>query len=75
VSKILANIKKFLLIIFGAIIGLFGTDILKIALKGKRCPRCNYPISKESTGCYFQNDPKTYHMCRHCGQPIEWPEK
>jgi len=31
-----------------------------LALKGWRCPRCNYPIDN--------NDKK----CPHCKQPLDW---
>ena len=52
----------------------FGIDLLFWLLSKHRgkCPRCNYPINKESTSCSFADDPKEYFMCRNCGQPIDW---
>ena len=74
--NLLAKIKKFVCGVFEVLLWLFVPELLRIALKGKRCPRCNYPISKESTECSFENEPdKKYYMCRHCGQPIKRPKK
>jgi len=34
--------------------------ILLDALKKYRCPRCNYPVSKDN------------FVCPNCGQPLNW---
>lgn len=45
------------LIITGALI--LG-KILSDAFKQHRCPRCNYPVSRDNI------------MCPNCGQPLNW---
>ena len=49
---------------FWVILGIFAAIALgKVAYdatKSHRCPRCNYPVSRDET------------ICPNCGQPLNW---
>ena len=35
-------------------------ELIRLALKKFRCPRCNYPVDKKNSNC------------PNCGQPLSW---
>ena len=49
--------------LFAAIGAIVLGKIIYDALKGYRCPRCNYPVGKDD------------QICSNCGQPLIWGRK